>query len=105
MGGDFGEYGEGGAIYEYYGSLTLSNSTLSDNSAPSPYGNGSAIYMYGSSSYVTVTGCTLTDSASGYGYFIWVAGGSLTVKNSYFHNPDGLYINGPYTDGGGNTFA
>jgi predicted outer membrane repeat protein len=103
MGGDFGEYGEGGAIYEWYGSLTLSNSTFSDNSAVGSY-YGSAIYMYGSSSQVTVTGCTLTDSAGGYGCFIFVEGGSLTVKNSHFHNPDRFYISGPYTDGGGNTF-
>jgi hypothetical protein len=60
--------------------------------------------MSRSSAKVTVTGCTLTDSAGGYGYFIWVDGGSLTVKNSSFHNPDRFYINGPYTDGGGNTF-
>jgi hypothetical protein len=92
----------GGAIYIYSGSLTVSNTTLSDNSVPQG-GHGSAIYMI--SGNVTVTGCTLTDSASGYGYSIWVDGGSLTVKNSSFHNPDGLYINGPYTDGGGNTFA
>jgi hypothetical protein len=103
MGGDFDEYGYGGAIYNYMGSLTVSNSTLSDNSAP--YGYGSAIYMGPLSGNVTVTGCTLTDSAGGYGYFIWVDGGSLTVKNSYFHNPDGLYVNWRYTDGGGNTFA
>jgi hypothetical protein len=57
-----------------------------------------------SSGNVTVTGCTLTDSASGYGYFIWVDGGGLTVTNSSFHNLDQLYINGLYTDGGGNTF-
>ncbi len=54
---------------------------------------------------MTVTGCTLTDAAIGYGYFIWVEVAGLTVSNSSFHNPDGLYINGPYTDGGGNTFA
>jgi hypothetical protein len=60
--------------------------------------------MTNPASTVTVTGCTLTDSASGYGYFIWVAGGSLTVTNSSFHNPDEFYIYGPYTDGGGNTF-
>ena len=53
----------------------------------------------------TFTGCTLTDAASGYGYFIWVDGGGLTVTNSSFHNPDGLYINGPYTDGGRNSFS
>jgi hypothetical protein len=47
----------------------------------------------------------LTDSASGYYEFIFVDGGTLTVKNSDFHNPDGAYIYGPYTDGGGNTFA
>jgi hypothetical protein len=54
---------------------------------------------------VTVTGCTLSDSASGYGYFIWVDSGSLSVKHSDFHNPDSYYIYGPYKDLGGNTFA
>ena len=52
-----------------------------------------------------VDSSNLTDAASGYGYLIWVDGGGLTVKNSSFHNPDGVYIYGPYTDGGGNTFA
>jgi predicted outer membrane repeat protein len=85
MGYDFNEYGEGGAIYEYYGSLTLSNSTLSDNSAPYSY-LGSAIYMYGSSSEVTVTGCTLTDSNTSDINLVWVDGGTLTVKNSDFNN-------------------
>ena len=64
-----------------------------------------AIYMSYGSGNLTVTSCTLTDSASGDGWFIWVDGGTLTVKNSYFHNPDGAYIHGPCTDGGGNTFA
>jgi predicted outer membrane repeat protein len=91
----------GGAVDMSGGSLIVSNSTLSDNSVRQG-GHGSAIYM--GSGNVTVTGCTLTDSASGYGYFIVVVGGGLTVKNSSFHNPDRLYIDGPYTDGGGNTF-
>jgi hypothetical protein len=94
--------GAGGAIYDFGGSsLALSNSTFSDNPVPQG-GLGSAIYM--SSGNLTVTGCNLTDSASGDGYFICVDGGGLTVTNSSFHNPDQLYINGPYTDGGGNTF-
>jgi parallel beta-helix repeat protein len=98
LSGNVAVYGDGGGIYvENAGTLTVSNSTLSDN-----VGAGSAIYMAGGN--VTVTGCTLTDTPSGYGYLIWVGGGGLTVTNSSFHNPDGLYINGPYTDGGGNTF-
>jgi parallel beta-helix repeat protein len=99
--GTFVSGGDGGAIYDD-GSLSLSNSTLSDNSAP--YGRGSAIYMARQFSNVTVSGCTLTDSANGSGTLIWVDGGTLTVKNSYFHN-GGADIYGPYTDGGGNTFA
>jgi hypothetical protein len=90
----------GGAIENYTGSLTLSNSALADNSAQV----GSAIYMNVWSSKVTVTGCTLTDSVPG-GYLIWVDGGTLTVKNSYFHSANGQYIYGPYKDLGGNTFA
>jgi hypothetical protein len=101
--GTFVNPGYGGAIYNIAGGrLTLSNCTLSDNSAPQ--GDGSAIYMGYKSGKVTVTGCTLTDSAGGYGVFIWVDGGSLTVKNTHFHNPDGWYIHGHHTDGGGNTF-
>jgi hypothetical protein len=96
--------GLGGAIYDYLGTLTLSNSTLADNSAPS--GFGTAIYMADFRSNVTVTGCTLTDNNLSDYALIWVDGGSLTVKNSYFHNATGpYYISGPYTDGGGNTFA
>jgi hypothetical protein len=95
--------GYGGAIYEDFGSLTLSNSTLTDNSAQL----GSAIdmgpaYPYGGPN-VTVTGCTQTDSNTSDSYLVWVDGGTLTVKNSYFHNAHG-YIFGPYKDGGGNTF-
>jgi hypothetical protein len=98
--GDFP--GHGGAIDNYAGSLTLSDSTLSDNSAA----YGSAIYMDWQSTNVAVTGCTLTDSNPSDLYLIFVSGGSLTVKNSYFHNDSGpSYIAGPYTDGGGNTFA
>jgi predicted outer membrane repeat protein len=92
--------GYGGAIYSYDGSLALSDSTFSDNRA----GHGSAIYLDGWTK-ATVTGCSLSDSASGYGYLIWVNAGTLSVKSTYFHNLDGLYIYGPYKDGGGNTFA
>jgi parallel beta-helix repeat protein len=91
--------GYGGAIYFDGGSLSLSNSTLSNNTAP--YGRGADIYMFRPTSNVTVSGCTLTDDVSG-DFHIWVDGGTLTVKNSYFH---GLSIYGPYIDGGGNTFA
>jgi hypothetical protein len=63
--------------------------------------------MFRPYSEVTVSGCTLTDNASG-SQIIWVDGGTLTVKNSSFHgnNPSAIsYIYGPYIDGGGNTFT
>jgi hypothetical protein len=99
LSGNVAEIGDGGGTYvENAGTLTVSNSTLSDN-----FGAGSAIYMQNGN--VTVTGCTLTDTPSGHGYLIWVGGGGLTVTNSSVHNPDKLYINGSYTDGGGNSFS
>jgi hypothetical protein len=96
-----GSQSYGGAIDNDTGSLTLSNSTFSDNFAQ----YGSAIYMNHWNSKVTVAGCSLTDSVTG-GYLIWVNAGTLTVKNSYFHNGGAnYYICGPYKDLGGNTFA
>ena len=93
----------GGAIYDSVGSLSLSNSTLSDNTASPGY--GPAIYMTNQASTVTVTGCTLTDNNLNDFDLIVVDGGTLTVTNSYFHSANHTYIYGPYIDGGGNTFA
>jgi hypothetical protein len=92
--------GVGGAIYSCIGTLTLRNSTLSDNSAF----QGGAIYMQYSQTTATVTGCTLSDSNPSDGPLIYVAAGSLTVRNSDFHSASGRYIYGAYKDLGGNTF-
>jgi hypothetical protein len=94
----------GGAIYVHAaGSLSLSSSTLSDNSVGQG-GYGFAIYMTHPLSKVTVTGCTLTDNNLSDYELIYVDGGTLTVTNSYFHSATHSYILGPYIDGGGNTF-
>jgi hypothetical protein len=98
---DPGGSGYGGAIANEYGTLIVSDSTLSNN--PAAYGG--AIVTHGDSAKATVTGCTLTDDNPLDGYLMWVGGGTLTVKNSDFQSASGEYIDGPYKDGGGNTFA
>src|SRR5262249_2537261 len=70
-----------GPIYDKVGSLSLSNSTLSDNTASPGY--GPEIYMTNPISTVTVTGCTLTDNNVSDFDLIVVDGGTLTVTNSY----------------------
>jgi hypothetical protein len=95
--------GDGGAIACDAGStMTLSNSTLNDDLASNM---GGAISIYGPSTTAIATGCTLTnnDDLLG-GNAIWIGSGIMTVSNSYFSG-GGPYIDGPYTDGGGNTFT
>jgi hypothetical protein len=92
--------------------MTVSTSTLSSNAAYNGYGGG--IYNVGT---LTVSACTIsgnfTDFGGG-GIGISLAG-TLTVSTSTFNSnwidPNGTYpyiennIDGPYTDGGGNTFS
>jgi hypothetical protein len=86
------------------GTLTVTDSTLSNNVAGKRYGavgDGGAIYNGGQAA--TVSGCTLSGNSAGYGGGIYNAA-ALTVLDSIFssNSPDNIY--GPYTDGGGNTF-
>jgi hypothetical protein len=122
--------GQGGGILNRYGTLTISdctlsantayygggvanlgtltvtnNSTLSGNVAGNKYGAvgyGGAIYNVGHEA--TVSGCTLSGNSAGYGGGIYNAA-ALTVLDSVFsgNSPENIY--GAYTDGGGNTFS
>jgi hypothetical protein len=91
---------KGGGIYNA-GSLTVSGGDVSSNYA-GDYGGG--IYNAGTA---TVSGCTLSSNVAGFGGGIYNAGtaAALTVSNSIFSSNSPDNINGPYTDGGGNTFT
>jgi predicted outer membrane repeat protein len=115
----------GGAIFNYtYGTVTVSNSTLSNNSAAQDGGailsrwtatvsgctlsgnsaahDGGAILNAGT---VTVSNSTLSGNSAGLGGAIYNDGGliELKVTNSVFSSNSPDNIDGPYTDGGGNT--
>jgi hypothetical protein len=105
----FGNGGSlGGGIYNF-GTLTLSGCTVSNNSVStynvSPPAGGGGIYNAGT---LTITNCTLFNNET-YGDG-GVGGGILTVgtlkvssSTFYANSPDN--IDGPYTDGGGNSFS
>src|SRR5262249_52799731 len=98
---------EGAGIYNS-GKATVSNSTLSGNTATAgDQGSGEGGGIYNSGSKMTVSNCTLSNNTAGDpGGGIYNAGkaAALTVLDSVFssNSPDNIY--GPYTDGGGNTF-
>ena len=95
--------GGGGGAVANFGTLTVSGCTLSNNST---HGGGGGIYnAFGGT--LTVSGCTLSGNSvvTGINYGGGIINfGTLTVSNSVFsaNTPDN--IEGPYTDGGGNTF-
>jgi hypothetical protein len=92
----------GGAIFNYVGwKVTVINSTLSGNSATWS-GGGIASYA----AIVTISNTTLSDNSAEFGGAIRnIDDGALalTISTSLFlgNSPDN--IDGPYTDGGGNT--
>lgn len=90
---------KGGGIYNFFSTLTVSNSTFSRNSASGTYDcKGGGIYNYGGT--VTVTNSTFSgNSAPGsYGGGIYNESGTLTVTNSTFF---GNSASGTYGWGGG----
>jgi hypothetical protein len=111
-GGDYGLVrGEGGAIYSNSGTVSITNCTLSNNSAEYV---GGAIFNE-SPSTMTVNGCTFSGNVEDRGYAGDSVGNdiynyanlatSLTISNSVFSNHySGYPIQGPWTNGGGNTF-
>src|SRR5262249_13720906 len=105
-GGDFFE-GDGGGIYNSNtGTLAINNSTLSNTSDGSR--GGGLFNAFGGRA--TVSGCTLTGDSAYDGVAIYNAtnAGALMVSNSTFSDDYGAWyldIDGPFTDGGGNTLG
>ena len=78
LSGNSADYG-GGGIANYFGTLTVTNSTLSGNSANTYEGGG--IYNYYGT--VTVTGSTFSDNSAGNGGAI-SSNNTMTIANSVF---------------------
>jgi CSLREA domain-containing protein len=86
-----GEYGVGGGIDNSGGTLTVSNSTFSANSATGIYGDGGGISSGGT---LMVSNCTLSANSAGFDGGGIAAGGTVTVNNST------LSANSAYQGGG-----
>jgi hypothetical protein len=118
-GGDYDE-GDGGGVYDFEGTVTLSGCTLSGNSAGF---DGGALYTYG---YVeiekhkevivigkmTISGCAVTGNSAFNGAGFYNASATTSaqtamISNSVFseNGPFGWAYWGPFTSGGGNSFS
>ena len=71
----------GGAVNNNGGSLYLSGSVFSENTAS---GDGGAIYMANAAEITAVNGCRFEKNTSIYGGAIYVVSGSLSATDSYF---------------------
>jgi hypothetical protein len=126
--GDDGQDGPGGAILNL-GTLTVSDSILSNNAAVSRFGGGAianggkltvsdstfshntatfggGIYnlFLGTGATATVTGSTFSHNTATFGGAIYNFGGTLSVATSVFYDnkPDNIVNLGTYHDLGGN---
>ena len=89
-------YDYGGGIYNEYGTLTLTNSTVSDNT--STYGGG----IFNKGGMLTLTNSTVSgNSASYYGGGIYNGGGTVTLTNSTVSGNTANYQGGGIYNGGG----
>lgn len=98
-----GGYLCGGGIFNNDGTLNVTNSTFSNNSAPTGYGAGIYNNYYAT---LTVTNSTFSGNTGYVGVGIGSDGGDLTVTNSTFVNNSvrlvsgsggGIYMNGTMT--------
>jgi hypothetical protein len=96
-GGGGNGYGEGGGLYNL-GTLTVTDSTLSGNSAGASFGDdGGAIYNQGT---LAVSDSTLSGNSADYqGGGIFNERGTLTVSNSTLSGNTGLDGGGIYSAG------
>ena len=76
-----------GGICNYYTTKTVTNSTLSDNTAE---GYGGAIFFYGEPGPLTVVDSTITGNAVvwGDGGGVYISGGAATFANTTFSDND-----------------
>ncbi len=94
-----GTGGDGGAIYNSGGTLTLDQDVLTNNTIS---GNGGAVFSTGT---LTVTNSTFTNNAAptGYGGAIYQPSGSLTIQNSTFTGNSAQFSFGAVGAGGTTT--
>jgi CSLREA domain-containing protein len=98
LSGNTAPLGNGGGIYNNAGTLTVTNSTLSGN--PIPNGNGGGIYN--NAGALTITNSTLATNSAFFGGGIYNnSSGTLTVTNGTFSGNSATYYSGGiYNDNG-----
>ncbi len=75
--------GSGGGIYNYFGTVTLTNSTVSGNTANVINGSGGGGGgIYNTSGTVTLTNSTVSGNTANFGGGIFNPGGTMTLTNS-----------------------
>jgi len=85
----------GGAIYQEYGQLDITNTTIDNNES---YSNGAGIYNFGSQ--VNLTGSTVSNNVAGNFYFVG-SGGGVYTKGAVWATNSTFYRNYAWTAGGG----
>jgi hypothetical protein len=92
---------EGGGVNVQGGTVTINGCTLTGNTAAS----GGAICVTNEigSPTVTISGCTLTGNTAAQGGGIYISAGAVTVTNTSFSLNTPYNIVGLWTNGGGNT--
>jgi Zn-dependent metalloprotease len=85
-----GTYADGAGVYNYLGSITLNNVTISNNRTNADIGGqGGGIYSYMGSA--TLNNVTITNNSSKDGGGVWLGtanqpGASISVKNTILYN-------------------
>ncbi len=95
-----GNIGSGGGIYNYDGTVTIANSTLSGNSVSgnSDSGGGGGIYNYDGT--VTIANSTFANNTASYGGGIHNQEGTVTISTSTIANNSASNGGGIYNSSG-----